>query len=179
MHPGPWVVVWDPLVRVWHWGAAILVPLNYWLLEDDPHAWVGYAIALLLLSRFVWGFFGSHNARFTSFFPTRSRLHHHWNQLRQRRFEPTEGHNPLGALMILLLMLLLVTIVVSGWMQGLDRYWGEDWVQNLHSYSADALMIAVGFHVIAVLVMSRYSGLALVRTMVTGRRSVPPVVADR
>lgn len=157
-------------MRIFHWSTATLVLLNYWLLEDDPHEWVGYAVAALLAIRLVWGVVGSHNARFSTFFPTPERLRHHWRQLRTRQFDPHEGHNPLGALMILLMLLLLATIAVSGWMQGLDRFWGEDWVQNLHSYAADTLMIAVSIHVAAVLVMSRYSGLALVRTMISGRR---------
>jgi len=168
------LVVWDPWVRVFHWGTASLFLLDYWWLEggETPHEYVGYAIAALLVSRLIWGGVGSRNARFSSFWPTPTRLRRHLQQLRQRRFDPAEGHNPLGALMILLMLLLLALTVVSGWMQGLDRFWGEDWVALLHEYSAHSLMGAVGLHVSAVLVMSRYSGLRLVRTMITGRRSV-------
>ncbi|TAJ52177.1 MAG: cytochrome B [Nevskiaceae bacterium] len=167
------LVVWDPWVRVFHWSTAGLFLLDYWLLEggETPHEYVGYAIAALLVSRLIWGGVGSRNARFSSFWPTPTRLRRHLRQLRQRRFDPAEGHNPLGALMILLMLLLLALTVVSGWMQGLDRFWGEDWVALLHEYSAHSLMGAVGLHVSAVLVMSRYSGLRLVRTMITGRRS--------
>lgn len=167
------LVVWDLWVRAFHWSTAGLFLLDYWLLEggETPHEYVGYAIAALLVSRLIWGGVGSRNARFSSFWPTPTRLRRHLQQLRQRRFDPAEGHNPLGALMILLMLLLLALTVVSGWMQGLDRFWGEDWVALLHEYSAHSLMGAVGLHVCAVLVMSRYSGLRLVRTMITGRRS--------
>lgn len=123
------VAVWDPLVRICHWSVAALFLLNYWLLEggEDPHEWAGYAIAALLLVRVAWGFVGPHNARFASFWPTPARLRRHWRQLRQRRFDdPGEGHNPAGALMILFLMSLLAVAAISGWMQGLDRFWGED-----------------------------------------------------
>jgi cytochrome b len=170
---GRQIAVWDVPVRVFHWSVAPLFLINYWWLEagDPPHEWVGYAIAALVALRVIWGFVGSRNARFRTFWPTPSRLRHHWRQLRERRFDPAEGHNPLGALMILLMLMLLMLTAISGWMQELDAFWGEDWVQTLHTWSADGLMIAVVVHVTAVLVMSRITGLTLVKTMITGRRS--------
>lgn len=179
MRNAPGIRIWDLPVRLFHWSVAALFLLNYWLLEagDLPHEWAGYTIAALVLLRCVWGFIGSHNARFASFFPTPRRLRQHWRELRARYFDPAAGHNPFGALMILLMLTLLLLTAVSGWMQELDAFWGEDWVQLLHGYFADILMGAVAIHVAAVLLMSRFSGLALVRTMITGRRpaaSAPP-----
>lgn len=169
------IAIWDPLVRLFHWGTAALVLANYWLLEggESPHRWAGYAIAALLAVRIVWGFVGSRNARFASFAPTPARLRTHWRRLRERRFDAHEGHNPLGALMILLLLTLLAVTAVSGWMQGLDRFWGEDWVQDLHEYAANTLIAAVVVHVVAVVAMSRFTGLRLIRTMLSGRRPLP------
>ena len=169
------VSVWDPVVRTFHWGVALLFLLNYWLLEGGgaPHKWVGYAIAALLAIRIIWGFCGSPNARFRNFWPTRARLRHHLLQLQNHEFDATEGHNPLGALMILFLMTMLTLTAVSGWMLGLDAFWGDDWVENLHEYAATTLMIAVGIHIPAVLTMSRLTGLKLIRTMISGRRSLP------
>lgn len=171
---GDAIVVWDPLIRVFHWATAALFLANYWLLEagETAHEWVGYAIAALVAVRIVWGFLGRGNARFARFWPTPARLAQHWRELRSRRFDPAQGHNPLGALMILLLLSLLVLTAVSGWMQGLDRFWGEDWVEELHEYAANTLMAAVVVHVAAVIVMSRYSGLRLIRTMISGRRVI-------
>ncbi|MET0378763.1 MAG: cytochrome b/b6 domain-containing protein [Spongiibacteraceae bacterium] len=171
-----YVTVWDPLVRIFHWSVATLFLLNYWLLEpgETLHEWAGYAIAGLLVIRIVWGWAGSHNARFASFWPTPTRLRRHVQQLRKREFDPTEGHNPLGALMIFFLLSLLALTAVSGWMQGLDRFWGEDWVEQLHEYTATTLMVAVVLHVGAVILMSRFSGLSLIRTMISGRRPLLP-----
>jgi cytochrome b len=175
MSPRAFVQVWDPLVRIFHWSTAALFLSNYWLLAggETPHKWVGYVLAALLAIRVIWGFFGSRTARFASFWPTPTRLRRHWQQWRTRQFDAAEGHNPVGALMILLLLLLLAFTAVSGWMQGLDRFWGEDWVQELHEYAADALMIAVAVHVTAVIAVSRFTGLHLIRTMITGRRRLP------
>ncbi len=169
------VVVWDPLVRIFHWATAGLFMADYWLLEPGgaPHDWAGYALAALLLVRIIWGFAGPRNARFVTFWPTPARLRLHWHRLRSRDFDPHEGHNPIGALMILSLMVLLAVTAISGWMQGLDRFWGEDWVQRLHEYSADAIMVLVVIHVAGVLVVSRIAGYSLIRTMIHGRRAVP------
>lgn len=167
-------VVWDPLIRLTHWTTAALFLLTYWVLEpgETAHEWVGYAILALLVVRIVWGFVGSPNARFASFWPTRARLVRHWQDLRHRRFDPAQGHNPAGALMILLMLALLALTGISGWMQGLDRFWGEDWVEQLHEYAANTLMVLVAIHVCAVVIMSRYSHQQLIRTMVTGRQSL-------
>ncbi len=76
----------------------------------------------------------------------------------------------MGALMILFLLFMLLVTVLSGWMQELDAFWGEEWPQRLHEYAADAVMVAVVVHVAAVLLMQRLTGVALIRTMITGRR---------
>lgn len=172
MSSRPKGVVWDPLVRVFHWLTATLIVTNYWLLEagEDAHEWVGYVVLALLAVRILWGFIGSSNARFVNFWPTPARLTHHWRELRSRQFDPAQGHNPAGAVMILLLMTLIAVTAISGWMQDLDYFWGEDWVEQLHEYAANTLMAAAAIHVCAVVLMSRYSGLGLVRTMVTGKR---------
>lgn len=176
---GDAIVVWDPLIRVFHWTTATLFLTNYWLLEagETAHEWVGYSVAALVAVRIVWGFIGPGNARFASFWPTPKRLVQHWHELRSRRFDPAQGHNPLGASMILLLLSLLALTAVSGWMQGLDPFWGEDWVEDMHEYAANTLMAVVAVHIVAVIIMSRYTGLGLIRTMITGRRGNAPAAA--
>lgn len=166
------ITVWDLPIRVFHWSISTLFLLNYWVLEagEQAHEWVGYAVAALLFLRIIWGFIGSPNARFANFWPTPSRLRHHWQQLKTRRFDDAEGHNPLGALMIFFMLLLLAITAISGWMQGLDYFWGEDWVEDLHEIAANTLMIAVVIHVTAVVAMSRISKLRLIRTMLLGWR---------
>lgn len=175
MPPNARLKIWDLPVRIFHWSVATLFLLNYWVLEagETLHEWAGYTVAGLLVLRVVWGFIGSRHARFSSFWPTPSRLRRHLHELRARRFDPAEGHNPLGALMILLLLVLLAALTITGWMQSLDRFWGEDWVHDLHAFLANSLMVLVAVHIVAVIAMSRISGLQLVRTMLAGWRSVP------
>jgi len=164
-------IIWDKFVRVFHWSTASLFLLNYCVFEEgeDLHEWAGYTMAALVLLRIIWGFIGSTRARFADFFPTPQRLKHHLkNGLRAHN--PEQGHNPLGGAMILLMLMLLLITATSGWMMGLDQFWGEDWVENLHEYSANIMLAAVVVHVTAVLVIQNITGVALVRAMLTGRR---------
>jgi cytochrome b len=76
------IIVWDPLVRLFHWTLVIAFTLAYFsqegpfedLLErmdenwvQNVHVWAGYTIAGLLLFRLVWGFAGPRHARFGDF----------------------------------------------------------------------------------------------------------------
>ena len=78
------------------------------------------------------------------------------------------GHNPLGALMMLALMALVLALGVTGWLQGTDAFFGEEWLQELHEGLANTLLMAAGVHAAAALVMGRLQRVTLVRAMVTG-----------
>jgi cytochrome b len=162
--------VWDRFVRIFHWTVVTCVVLNYWVLEEGewPHEWAGYLAAAMVVARIVWGFIGSRHARFADFFPTPARLRQHLQALRSHRPDFHWGHNPLGAIMMLLLMALVLSLGLTGWMQGTDAFFGEDWLQDLHETLANALVISAGLHAAAALVMGRLERTRLVKAMVTG-----------
>jgi cytochrome b len=162
--------VWDRFVRLFHWTLVGCVLLNFFILEEGEafHLWAGYLATALVIARIVWGFIGSRHARFTDFFPTPSRLKQHVRAVRTGQPEHHWGHNPLGALMMLALMALVLSIGLTGWMQGTDAYFGEEWLQDLHRYLANALMTLVGLHAAAALIMGRIERTRLIKAMVTG-----------
>lgn len=162
--------VWDLFVRIFHWTLVGCVLLNYVVLEEGetPHQWVGYLASTLVMARIVWGFIGSRHARFSDFFPTPSRLKHHVRAMLTRQPDHHWGHNPLGALMMLLLMSLVLSLGVTGWMQGTDAYFGEEWLQELHELLANTLVLSAGLHAMAALVMGRIERTRLIKAMVTG-----------
>lgn len=164
------VEVWDPFVRVFHWSLVACVVLNQFVLEEGeaPHEWAGYLASALVVARLVWGFVGTRHARFSDFFPTPARLRQHLFALRQGHAAEHLGHNPLGALMMLVLMALVLSLGLTGWLQGTDAFWGEDWLQELHEWLADGLLLAAGLHAAAAVVMGRLERVNLVRAMVTG-----------
>lgn len=164
------VVVWDPFVRLFHWSLVGGVLLNQFVLEEGeaPHRWVGYAAAALVLARVVWGFVGSRHARFSDFFPTPARVREHACALRQGRHPAYVGHSPLGALMMLTLMALVLALGVTGWLQGTDAFWGEEWLEELHEGLAQVLIWTAGVHALAAIALGRLERVGLVRAMITG-----------
>lgn len=163
--------IWDPVVRIFHWLTATGFLVDYWLIEDGQlHRWIGYGVAGLLLVRIIWGLVGSRNARFSSFFPTPSRLGAYLSALARGERPQPDGHNPVGALMVLTLMVLLAALVLSGWMSRLDMFWGVDWVEETHEILASLIQILVVVHVAAVLASDLFWKERLLRAMVTGQR---------
>lgn len=162
--------VWDPFVRVFHWSLVSTVVLNQWVLEEGerPHRWLGYAAAVLVLLRVVWGFIGPRYARFSDFWPTPTRLRHHLRAWFQGDEIHVSGHNPLGALMMLALMLLVLLLALTGWLQGTDRFWGNEALRDAHESLADSLIGLAGLHAAAAIVMGRLERTRLVKAMITG-----------
>lgn len=165
-------MVWDPLVRSSHWLTALGCILNLFVLDGSgrAHLAVGYAIAGLLLMRCIWGFAGSQHARFSDFFPWPSVLVPYVKELALGRERRYIGHNPAGAVMMLALLLVLGALSVTGWMQGLDMFWGMEWLQNLHGLFANALFGLALIHAGAAVFESWRHSENLVLSMITGRK---------
>lgn len=165
-----WCLVWDRFVRLFHWTLVSCVLLNYFVLEEGEslHEWTGYLAVSLVTARTVWGFIGSRHARFSDFFPTPSRLAQHVRAMRAGQPEHHWGHNPLGALMMLALMALVLGLGLTGWLQGTDAYFGEEWLQALHEMLAHSLIWLAGLHAGAAVIMGRIERTRLIKAMVTG-----------
>lgn len=170
------IVIWDAFIRVYHWLLVILFSLNYFVLEPGGtlHQLAGYSIVALITARFVWGFYGSHHARFANFKPSRSALRKHLAHLHQRQLPATSGHNPVGALMIYALMGLFVLQAGSGFlMEEVDYFFGSDPVNTFHAYTADAIFVLVLIHIAAVVLVGQLGRIQLIRPMLTGKRRLP------
>lgn len=164
--------VWDVFVRIFHWALVSCVLINGLVLDDgeDIHQWLGYTASALVVLRIIWGFVGSPHARFADFWPTPSRVLRHVRAQWQGKPEHHWGHNPLGAVMMLWLMALVLVLGVTGWMQGLDAFWGEEWLQEVHETVANVLLISAGIHAAAALIMGRLERTRLLKAMVTGTK---------
>ena len=55
------ILVWDPLVRLIHWGLALTILLNATVIDEDSalHEWIGYIAVGLVCTRLIWGWIGS------------------------------------------------------------------------------------------------------------------------
>ncbi len=170
--PAATVRVWDPVVRLFHWGVVTGCALNLFVLEPGhrAHRYVGYTIGILLIVRVVWGFIGTHYARFSEFFPTPARLFPFIGQLLKGRDQRMLGHNPLAAVMMLALMALLAVTVTAGYMMTTDAFWGIGWVRDLHELGANGILVLASLHALAAIAESRRLKENLIWSMVTGRK---------
>ena len=159
-------MIWDRFVRLFHWSLAFGIALNYWVLEggDDPHEYLGYALAVLVGARIVWGFTGPPAARFASFVVGPRRVLGSLANFGED-YREHSGHSPLAGWMILFLLTLVLALALTGWMQGLDAFWGVDWVEELHEILGNVLIGAAAVHVAAVLVIQRRYRVPLLRSM--------------
>lgn len=163
--------IWDPLVRLFHWGTVAGVGIAFIAEEGERlHNWAGYWVGALLLVRLVWGVVGSRNARFASFVRGPGVILGYLAALRRGSPPPHDGHNPAGAVMILMLMAALAVVSVTGVLMTTNAFWGNDLVEDLHEGAANLLLGLVAVHVAAIVLTGLLTGENLVRAMVTGRK---------
>jgi cytochrome b len=170
--PPATIKVWDPLVRVFHWSLATLFLAAYLTGEDagQVHIAAGYAIAGLIALRIVWGFVGPRHARFSNFVRSPREVLAYLRDVALLRAPRYLGHNPAGGAMILVLLTLVGITGLSGWLSETDRFFAVGWIEDLHSFSAYALIAFVGLHVAGVIASSLLHRENLVRAMITGKK---------
>lgn len=170
--PPTTVKVWDLFVRGFHWSLVALFAVAF-LTGDEIewlHVWVGYAIAALVAMRFVWGFIGPENARFSSFVKGPRAVAAFLKQSSRLEAPRHLGHNPAGGAMIVLLLALLAALCATGFMMTTDTFWGSKPLEEAHEALAYITLALVGLHVAGVVLASLEHGENLVKAMITGRK---------
>ncbi|WP_417783820.1 cytochrome b/b6 domain-containing protein [Terasakiella pusilla] len=165
-------LIWDPLVRLFHWS-LVLSFCAAWLSGDDfekAHIIIGYIIVGLVAFRLVWGFFGSPYARFSQFVKSPAKVVSYIKDIAKGREKRYLGHNPAGGMMIVFLLLGIAGLCLTGWMYTTDMFWGSDWVEGLHKLLANGLVLCIGLHVTGVIVASKRHGENLIKAMFTGKK---------
>lgn len=174
-HPTTKIKVWDAPVRVFHWLLVLSFAGAYLSAESERwrllHITLGYTMGGLVAFRLVWGLVGSRYARFASFVRGPATVMAYLRKLLRGKPEHYLGHNPAGAVAIVLLLLASVAVVATGW-AGYNEL-GGDWLSELHEGAANAMLLLVGVHIAGVVVASRLHRENLVRAMVTGRKDGP------
>jgi cytochrome b len=108
--------LWDPVVRISHWGIAVAVLLNALVTGGGSlvHVSLGWLVLALLLLRLVWGALGPAEARFSAFPPNPLAGLRHLRQLVAGRVRDYPSHNPAGALMVYAFWATLAAVTVTG-----------------------------------------------------------------
>jgi len=137
--------VWDRVVRVFHWlnvlcvlgliavGTVILnakalgVSVEGNILLKEVHVYIGYLLALNLTWRIIWGFIGSRYARWGAILPFGAEYKAQFAAMSEgkKAGKPVDflGHNPIGRLMVAMLLFLLSTQAITGLiLAGTDVY---------------------------------------------------------
>jgi cytochrome b len=164
--------VWDLPQRIVHWALATSV-LTAWFTAnvfDTVHETAGYTALGLVAFRVLWGFIGPPHARFANFVRRPVIVLRYLGRLVVRQNEAYLGHNPAGGAMAVTLLLLVAVASISGWMQITERFFGVDWVEELHSLSSNLVLILAVVHVLGVLLMCVLQRENLVLGMITGRK---------
>lgn len=170
--PAASIKVWDPVVRIFHWTVVTGCLLNLFILDASgrTHRVIGYIVAVALIIRVMWGFVGTRYARFSDFIPRPGAVLGYLAKLARGQEPRHVGHNPAGAVMMLLLMALLASTALTGWMLGLDAFWGSSPLQTLHSALANLILVLALIHAGAALLESWRHRENLVLSMITGRK---------
>ncbi len=183
------VKVWDPLVRVFHWGVVGAFLIAFLTSEDnfaDLHVVAGYTILGLVAIRLLWGVFGTRHARFANFVASPAEVRDYLKRMVAMKAPSHVGHNPAAGYMIIALLVGLVLTgltgmavygaeenagPLAGMMASLGAF-GGDLFEEVHEVIAFTTLGLAGFHVAGVLFSSWLHDENLIRAMVTGEKEV-------
>jgi len=181
------VRVWDLPTRLFHVAllscvGGLFITAHMGGLAMPVHFFLGYLVLSLILFRICWGFLGGHWSRFSQFVPSPRQL---LQYVRKSSQNSEIGHNPLGAISVLIMLLVLLLQVLSGFCSddeiaaaGPWTSWvHSDWIERCTHYHTDIgqflLMGLIGMHIAAVLYYKWFQRKNLITPMLTGDKPLP------
>lgn len=174
-------LIWDWPVRLFHWLLVVCFAVAWISAESERwrlvHITTGYTMFGLVLFRLVWGVVGTRHARFTSFVRGPVVILRYARSLLTLRPQPYAGHNPLGALAIIVLLGLVLITVGTGHLVYNDT--AGEWAEEMHEVAAGVMLAVVIVHMIGVTATSFLHRENLVGAMITGRKAASPGAAIR
>ena len=175
--------IWDFPLRVFHWGLAIAVFVAIGSAKNGVmyvHEKAGLTVLGLVIFRIIWGFMGSHHARFKNFMTMPKAV---WAYIQSRRkgdrsYHP--GHAPTGAYATLAILMVLLAMASFGTMANDDvlyegplaAYVGDftNEARRIHHMIEKLVFLIIALHLVAIAVYRFKLGIKLIPPMVTGGR---------
>jgi cytochrome b len=159
--------IWDLPLRLFHWLLVLAIAIAFLSAEEGSplnqwHVLSGWVAGILIVFRLAWGFVGGEHSRFADFIRP-SLVGGHVKALASGRAEPSLGHNPLGAVAVVVLLGLTAIVVWTG-------AFGGEAAEDVHELVGWSLLAMVGVHIAAVVIMSFFERENLPRAMVTGTK---------
>lgn len=184
------IIVWDLATRLFHWTLVVAFLVAIFSAFQDKfdgydviHQRAGILILILVIFRLFWGVFGSETARFTTFVKSPKTLLAYLRGDRPEKIgHAGVGHNPLGALSVILMLILLGVQAILGLFstdamlfEGPLAYLVPD-AEGLtfyHRWIGYILIGLVGLHIAAIVFYKLVKKQALLLAMITGRMRSP------
>jgi cytochrome b len=185
--------IWDGPTRVMHWLLVVLIAICWWTGIHDQlqwHLYAGYAILWIVLLRLYWGFAGSSTARFAHFVRGPRHVLDYARTLRHRDSAHSYGHNPLGAISVLVMIGVVLAVVglglfavdvdglYSGPLSSFVSFRTGRHLAHLHYRWFDYLLVVIALHLAAVAFYYIYKRQNLVFPMISGSRTVAGPVEE-
>ena len=180
--------IWDGPTRVMHWLLVVLIAVCWWTGIQDQlqwHLYAGYAILWIVLLRLYWGFVGSSTARFAHFVRGPRHMLDYARTLHHRDSAHSYGHNPLGAISVLVMLGVVLAVVglglfavdvdglYSGPLSSFVSFRTGRHLAHLHYQWFEYLLVVIALHLAAVVFYYVYKRQNLVFPMISGSKTVP------
>jgi cytochrome b len=187
--------IWDLPTRLFHWLLVMAVIGSFVSVKLGGNAMIwhgrfGYIVLTLIFFRIVWGFVGTHHARFAQFIKSPKVILAYLKNPAE-----TPGHSPVGAISVLVLLGLFLAQALAGLFASDDiafdgplaKYVASTWVELLtsfHRLNEWVLLSLVGVHIAAILYYKYAKRINLTSAMIAGDKelegaaSLSPLVQD-
>ena len=122
---------YDGRTKILHWVFAIAILLNLFITEegDTIHEWIGYVAFLSVLGRLTKPY---------------------WDK-KHRGVIPT---SILAKYVYITMWISIIVLAITGFMMGLDRFWGEIWLEDIHYYTSRVLLALTAAHIAGLITKS-------------------------
>jgi len=185
--------IWDGPTRIMHWLLVVFIAVCWWTGIHDQlqyHLYAGYAILWVVLLRLYWGFVGSSTARFAHFVRGPSHMIDYARTLHRRDSAQSHGHNPLGAISVLVMLGVVLAVVglglfavdvdglYSGPLSSYVSFKVGRHLAHLHYKWFEYLLGIIALHLAAVAFYYIYKRQNLVFPMISGSREVEGSVEE-
>jgi cytochrome b len=177
-------LIWDLPLRLFHWLLALSMVASYvtaklgfdWM---QWHFYLGYWTIGLLVFRILWGILGPRHARFSSFIRNPSAIWLYLKGMLNPNSARTIGHNPVGGLMVLLMLLLVAIQAGTGLFTTDAVVWAGPYnpsvsestagfLSTVHDWNFNFIIGAVVLHIGAIVFYALYKKQNLVVPMLHG-----------
>ena len=179
-------LVWDLPTRLFHWLLALDILGLYLTAEPGTptmewHFRLGYVALGLVAFRIIWGFIGPRHARFATFLVGPAGLFRYLRGFFRRDTPGAPGHNPAGAVMVIVMLLMVGLQAVSGLFVSDDIVFAGPWngavsgetanlMASIHHQNFDILQWVILLHVLAVFFYLFYKRQNLIAAMFHGHK---------